>query len=178
MAERQEKQQKPTYEISMFESPFNSATPASEQADFLVHHFTVSAHTAPITSIVATPNFVATASLDGTIAEWDNNGRCSVIERSKRRDKTHALTSCQSDMLITGGTERFIKSFERVNNQFVLAKKIAKAQEAFVKPTIQALETIDSDKLLVGSSDETIRLYPIERASRESLRHNEPELAD
>ena len=32
--------------------------------------------------------------------------------------------------------------------------------------------------MLVGSSDETIRLYPIERASRESLRLNEPELED
>lgn len=138
MAERQEKlADRPPMEISMFESAFNeSATAQTEQADFLVHHFTVSAHTAPITSIVATPNCLATASLDGTILDWENSGRCNVIESGKRREKTHALACSHGDMLIAGGTDRFIKSYERVGGRFQLSKKMAKAQEAFVKPAI------------------------------------------
>ena len=35
-----------------------------------------------------------------------------------------------------------------------------------------ALETIDQDKILVGSSDETIRLYQVERASKEASKRN------
>jgi hypothetical protein len=57
-------------------------------------------------------------------------------------------------LLISGGTDRFINVYDHSNERYRCSTKFAKQGG-----NINKMCTIDSDKLIVGQSDEKIKIY-------------------
>ena len=110
--------------------------------------------------------------------EIQQNGRAS------KRVKVNSLVYYQNyDLLISGGTDRFINIYENASSnassydqkRYRCCSKIAKGG---VSSVINKMCAIDGDKLIVGQSDEKINLYSIARVGSSqdgpSLQSSEP----
>jgi hypothetical protein len=65
---------------------------------------------------------------------------------------------------VSGGTDRFINIYDQSNERYRCSTKIAKQGG-----NINKMCTIDTDKLIVGQSDEKIKMYQIGSNSQDPI---------
>ena len=108
-------------------------------------------------------NPLAHQKYDYKFNEIQQNGRAS------KRIKVNSLVYFQNhDLLVSGGSDRFINIYENCSSQstsdsirYRCCSKIAKQGPS---PVVNKMCAIDNDKLIVGQSDEKINIYSIGRA--------------
>jgi WD40 repeat protein len=114
-------------------------------------------------SLVAKPfnyngSFNSQQKLVAEFSEIQQNGRAS------KRVKVNAMAYMPySDLLVTGGTDRFINLYSNSqgNSKSTRYKCAAKIAKQGASSVVNSMCTLDTDKVIIGQSDENIRLYQI-----------------